>query len=219
MGMNNNNGSMTMSEITEKYAGRIIQKKDTTISNLTRRNAAMSNDLSARLQGYLAKAAESNPAPVVFVCDMSTSMDKIAGKKKRVDHLRDALRKLLVDVPAARIVRFDFGARLAAGVDDLGEPRGGTYMHAGIDLAATIKAPATIVISDGEPMSEDLALQAAAKLPGKVHTIFVGDEGDATAIEFMRRLAQAKGGTYHVRNLADTKALSLERTIRGLLPA
>lgn len=188
------------------------------MSNLTRRNAAMNSGLAARLQDYLVATAASNPAPVVFVCDMSGSMSAEAGKKKRVDHLRDALRKLMVEVPAARIVRFDFDARVAAGVQDLGEPSGGTHMDAGINLAATIKAPVTIIISDGQPHSEDLAMQAAAKLPGKVHTIFVGDDGDKTAIDFMRRLAASKGGTYHVRNLGDTKAIGLERTIRGLLP-
>jgi len=69
-----------------------------------------------------------------------------------------------------------------------------------------------IVISDGEPHSEEEALKIAKTYKAKISTIYVGPEG-GSGQNFLNRLAKASGG----ESIKDFKAKELRTSIQFLL--
>lgn len=170
------------------------------------------SDLPAHpLKSVIARAAKALPAEtgatarhrqrfdragsgVVVLCDTSSSMDESAGRRRKIDHLRDAVDGVIADLPDAVIVAFDSSPRRVTLAADIPEPSGGTALHLALDEAARQRPAKTIVVSDGQPDSETTALAAAERLPGVIDVIFCGRDSDAAALDFMRRLARLGGG-------------------------
>lgn len=163
---------------------------------------------TARFQRRLAATGSG----VVVLADVSASMGDRAGSRRRIDVLREAL----VGAPPARLIAFasepieiDEPARLPA-------PAGGTALHLALDLAATLRPVRTLVISDGEPDSEDLALEAAERVPGTIDVIYCGPEENQRARDFLARLARAGAGRYTAHDLA-RRPEQLGPAVRALL--
>ncbi len=145
--------------------------------------------------GAVAKYQRRLDAPgttQVVVLDVSSSMAEMAGAQTKIELLRDAL----AGAPPARLIAFGSTAAEIASAVDLPAPSGGTAMHLALDLAATMHPWRTLVISDGQPDSEDSAIAAAARLPGTIDVIFCGPDSDTAARAFLMRLARAGCGRY-----------------------
>jgi hypothetical protein len=144
-----------------------------------------------------------------LVCDCSGSMSSfVTGDRRRIDALREVVRNVR-EKADARVIVFDGqGARLG---DKPTEPYGGTPLHEGIAMAKVHGASACVVISDGEPDSETRAMEAAQAFGGRIDVVYVGAEGDYGRL-FLRRLAEATGGTESTGDLAN-----VDETTRGIV--
>jgi hypothetical protein len=105
------------------------------------------------------------------------------------------------------------GAYVTTGVP---RPTGGTPLHDAIDLARKQECGRVVVISDGQPDSQRLALDSAKAFGGRIDVVYVGDPGDLGE-EFLRKLAESTGGTEFHGDLSEPKQLG--GRIAGLLGA
>jgi len=64
--------------------------------------------------------------------------------------------------------------------------------------------------------SRPAALAEADRLTGVIHALYVGPDGDAAAIAFMRRLARLGGGSAVVHDLAKARR-ALAQPLRALM--
>lgn len=177
--------------------------------------------------GYLAAQggktiAESFAFDVVAIImlDISASMDSAdcMNGQRRYDAACDELRRLQRELPGKlAVIEWSSGhAFMAGGLPSA--PSGMTNM-AGV-LAYVHRADncgiKLILISDGDPDSEEAALNEARRFTGKIDTIYIGPEGGKGA-DFLRRLAALTGGTAKTRDARGIAGLSKE--IKGLLTA
>lgn len=131
----------------------------------------------------------------VLLLDCSGSMGEWVGAKRKIDILRSAIGQL--DLSQYRIYAFSSGAEEVQPFA-IPDPSGGTALHFAIGLAASQCNPQeTLIVSDGMPDSKALALDAAARLPGVISTLFIGSDQDSEAIAFMRQLARLGCGRSH----------------------
>lgn len=157
----------------------------------------------------------------VVVADVSASMNEWSGGVRRIDVLRRSLAQVWADAPRGvplLLVAFSSTPLVIAGPDDLPEPSGGTALHSALEAAGRYTPARTVVISDGEPDSEDAALDAADKITGAIDVIYVGDDKNRRAVAFLRKLARKGCGQYGAVNLSSGPAV-LGPKIRGLLGA
>lgn len=73
---------------------------------------------------------------------------------------------------------------------------GGTDLTAGLRFIKMADVPEMrfVVISDGEPNDRQGALSIARTFLNKIDVIFIGNELDRSAIQFMNELARVSGG-------------------------
>jgi hypothetical protein len=186
------------------------------MSQLTNPLKALISQASKQLPAVTGETAKAQhrfgdgSGAVVVLCDCSGSMAESAGGRRKIDHATEALASVLPNVPGAVVVAFSSDAEesLLGSVTTLPEPSGGTAMHRGISAAGAHNPRLTVIISDGLPDSEEAALAAAEKLPGRIDVIYCGPDSDATALAFMRRLARIGCGTVVPVNLATPRALT-----------
>jgi hypothetical protein len=183
----------------------------------------MSNN--AIIQGSLgAIAAQSNQsiaetfinADVIIIVDTSGSMGACdsRGGRSRYEVACEELKNLQASLPG-KLALLSFSDQV------LFCPNGIPYnFDGGTDLAGALKfakvADVTgmrfIVISDGEPHSEEDALRVAKTFKARIDCIFVGPEG-GSGQAFLNRLAKASGG----QGVTAEKVKELSTTVRGLL--
>jgi hypothetical protein len=99
-------------------------------------------------------------------------------------------------------------------VDVVPEPDGGTPLHAAIPMAKTYGATRVVVISDGMPDLAEQCMIEARSFGGRIDVVYVGAPGYGGE-DFLKRLAEATGGTCGVGDLKNVKMLS--KGIIGLL--
>ena len=149
-------------------------------------------------------------ADVIIITDTSGSMDQCdaRGGKSRYEVACEELKTLQASLPGKL-------ALLSFSSDVVFCPNGIPFRYGGMtDLAKALRfakvADVTgirfIVISDGEPDSEEEALKVAKTFKNRIDTIYVGPEGGAGS-EFLKKLAKASGGqgvtAAQVHKLAD----------------
>jgi len=179
------------------------------------------------VQGSLSQIAAQNGksiaetflnADVVILVDTSGSMNTCdaRGGKPRYDVACEELKTLQSTLPGKIAV-------LAFSSDVQFCPSGIPFQFDGMtDLGKALKfakvADVTgmrfIVISDGEPDSEDHALNVAKTYKNRIDTIFVGSEGGAGQA-FLKKLAKASGG----QGVTSAQVKELAPTIAKLLTA
>ncbi len=153
---------------------------------------------------YQARIGTGNPNSLVMLIDTSGSMDEICqgtGRKRRIDVLKEAIAS--IGWQDYQLVCFNFKVVPIQAVRDICEPCGGTALHRAIDYAASLYPSLTLVISDGEPEDEDLAIKSAEKLSGTISTLYVGDDSNKEAIAFMAKLAKLGCGKPYVQSLSE----------------
>lgn len=193
----------------------------------------MSNQLANPLQSIIARAAQTAAVTgetaqfqrrfahaggaSLILADVSSSMSERAGARSKIEHLRDALRQAAK--PGHVILAFASEVTRIGTPDALPAPSGGTALELALRAAAGHRPSTTLVISDGEPNSPEAALEAAAALSGIINVIYCGPESNASAIDFMRRLARAGCGRVVVHSWAVAPGRpELADNIRLLLP-
>jgi Mg-chelatase subunit ChlD len=154
---------------------------------------------------------------IIVLADVSGSMgDADAGSERRVTRI-SLLKKALEDLPpGVRKIAFSDDPREVKSVSEL-HPDGSTNLARAINLAATFKPVRTVIISDGEPDSEPLAVEAAAKLTGIIDVVYCGSPTNKHAREFLESLARAgMGGYYETGDKLEIEK-QLPAVIKGLL--
>jgi Mg-chelatase subunit ChlD len=154
---------------------------------------------------------------VVVLLDTSSSMGDLIGSQNlsKFEHLAIALDDVLQFWPKVRLVAFGNTVQVVSNPKKLPYPCGGTPLAQALVLAARWKPRKTIVISDGLPDREDLALEAAEELTGSIDTIYCGPDSHP-AVEFLRSLTRQTGG---VSMEWDGYKTSISSAIKGLLAA
>lgn len=149
----------------------------------------------------------------MWLLDVSGSMHG-----KRIELLRVQVKKLLASAPHAHLIPFNTVVLPRAMPDDLDaiRPDGGTELHLALDHAAERMVGQTIVFTDGEPSDQAACFDAAGRIPGIVHVIFCGDEGDREAIRFCEKLSRDNGGRTVSRDILRGETL-LCAEVRSLL--
>lgn len=142
------------------------------------------------------KRLADSTSEIVILADCSGSMSDFIGSVgiRKCDHLKIALADVLKYYPTIKIIAFNSTARVIDGLTDLPAPSGGTALAKALVVASKFKPRKTIIISDGLPDSQPLALEAAEAITGVIDVIYCGPEG-SPAIDFMQRLARDCGGT------------------------
>lgn len=136
-------------------------------------------------------------ASVIIIVDTSGSMcaEDARGGKSRYEVACEELKNLQASLPGKL-------ALLSFSDDVIFCPSGIPFNYeGGTDLAKALKfaklADVTgirfIVISDGQPHSEEEAIKVARTFRAKIDTIYVGPEG-GEGQAFLKRLAKASGG-------------------------
>lgn len=142
---------------------------------------------------------------IMMLLDCSGSMAcYMANGRKRIDGLRDTVRSVQAE-HEMKMIQFGNGAPCF--VNHVPDPSGGTPLHEGIDFARSVEAGRLLIISDGEPDSRSLAMQAARRFGGRIDVVFVGDEG-SSGEAFLRELANVTGGDSFTGDLQDPKQLT-----------
>lgn len=130
---------------------------------------------------------------VVILADVSASMEMPAwGGRRKIDVLRESVAATRDGIPA-RLIAFSDEARE---VNSIPEPDANTNLTAGLKAALSHDPGVTLVISDGQPDRPDEALKLARQFRGVIDVLYIGPETDTAAIQFMRDLAAASGGTW-----------------------
>lgn len=140
---------------------------------------------------------------------------------KRIERLAKVLGYVLTRHKLEALIAFaDHPEEIPlTGMIRLPEPNGSTNLAAAIEMAGGLAPKPTklIVLSDGAPNSEELALRAMRALrPMPCDAYFIGAEGDAGALAFMEKLAGAggPGGTWGHWDLAEAEKVAQSMALR-----
>lgn len=154
------------------------------------------SDLMQREDVSLAESFLTCDCVVLF--DVSGSMENDDGTgKSRFVRGCEQLKELQASLPG-RIAVVQFADRvdfMPGGVPAMGLSGFGTDLAAGLRFARMADVPdmAFVVISDGSPDSESMALAEARKFTNKIDTVYIGYE-DSMGKTFLQELAKASGG-------------------------
>lgn len=183
----------------------------------------MQNQMIIGSIGQIAAQGNKSIAETFIGCDAciivdvsgSMSANDSRGGKSRYDVALSELAQLQQKMPG-KIAAIAFSSTvqfIPGGIPPF--LSGGTNLAGALKFARIADVPGVrfVVISDGEPDSESDALDEARKFKNRIDTIFVGREDDQSARNFLKRLAEASGGTTvqaaRVLELADKVQLLL----------
>lgn len=173
-------------------------------------------DISNRSGKSVAETFLSVDALVMVDTSASMTVNDCQNGQRRYDVARDQLEKLQRELPGKiGVISWSSSQVFCAS----GVP---VFLQQGTDLAGVLRfiKPADetsiklILISDGEPDSEEEALKLARQFKSKLSTIFVGPE-PSPGREFLRKLAEATGGKSVAQDIGQLGQLST--TVKGLL--
>lgn len=155
---------------------------------------------------------------VVLLADCSTSMlerDDPRNSKRRIDGLADLLVYILQRTRLQGLVCFHerpIEVPLEGHIK-LPKCEASTALHLALAHVRTIVPRPTriVLITDGEPNSEEQALAAARILqPMPIDAYYVGPEGNHVALAFMECLAKISGGRWGEFDLTEPHLLGEE---------
>lgn len=156
---------------------------------------------------FRAESPGSLPEFACLLLDVSGSMSNLIGASER---RIDALAALAGNFKNVRRFVFHSTCEELGPTDHIGEPRGGTSMHAAFLHVKRAGITHVVMITDGRPDSQSLALEASKGL--RIDVFYVGPD---PAPSFLQDLARQTGGTYGRASLDARPAL--ESKIRRLL--
>lgn len=176
------------------------------------------SDIALQSRSSIAQAFAGADALVLLDCSGSMNEADCPNHRQRCDVARDQLIRLQQSLPGkiALICWNDYPKFCPNGLPVL--PMGSTDLVAALGFAKPADGcgQRIIIISDGEPNEEDRALKLARTFKTKLDTIYVGAE-DGAGRDFLRRLAEASGGTFQANNVEGLAQLA--PTIQKLITA
>lgn len=170
---------------------------------------------SVTLKGSLTALAQSRKQRPILLLDISGSMgEQVNGESRKIDLLRELVFSLREKTTFDQAV-FDTTVEWT---DDVPEPRGSTALHLALNEAAQRRARRYVLITDGQPDSQELAMHEAKNLNAPLDVFYVGPTSDSFAQQFLRELASAANGLYNQADLAATAQLE-NKVMLALNPA
>jgi hypothetical protein len=187
-------------------------------SDLVKSSTSLDQLNKSLTKGSLADLVKARTRRSLLLVDCSGSMsDRIRSGERKIDALRATVKTLRethpVPVVAFGLSRYS-SERPVALIDTVPEPAGQTPLHLGIDFGAREGATHLVVVTDGLPDSEALALDAARRFGGPIDVFYIGD-GDDRGAYFAQMLASETGGSVNLTDLGQPKQLA--RHIAGFL--
>lgn len=180
-------------------------------------NQAASAKPSGAMQTYRERLNPKSSSNSVILLDISGSMDKVVGSKRKIDILRQAVDRQLLTHEVVLV--FSSRCDRIASFQSIPEPFGGTAMHLALQKATSYAPSHTLVVSDGQPDCQKQALLAAETLSGVISTLYIGDDSDVDAILFMSKLARIGCGRAQVCDIRNPQnQVRLNSVIKSLLP-
>lgn len=178
-------------------------------------------DMAAKYDKSIAEAFIDCDAVVLIDSSSSMAACDVRENDRRYSRFHaacDELRRLQRELPG-KIAVVSFGTDVAfcpSGVPS--NDFGGTNMHKALEFVKRVDGCGVriIIVSDGEPNSEDETLRVASSFTTKIDTIFIGPDNDPGA-RFLKKLARATGGK--ASRTATDQMDNLSKTVRGLLTA
>lgn len=152
------------------------------------------------------------PRTAALLFDVSGSMALMVSlsdprRRRRIDELRTLAQQFSADV---RRFQFSCTCDELEKDEEISEPIAGTGMHTAFQTLKTSGITHVVMITDGIPDSEDMAIRYSQGL--KIDVLYVGPD---PAPPFLRKLAAETGGQYGGFSLSDQKAITTK--IKGLL--
>jgi von Willebrand factor type A domain len=167
---------------------------------------------------YTQRIETGNPDTCCILLDTSGSMNhKCKENWTRLDILRKAVSSL--DWESTQIFTFDSTVDPIKSPSEIEFAGGGTNLTLALEKIMPLNPSHTIIISDGEPDNQDTSISAANRLTGRISTIFIGDDSDRSAIEFMQELAKIGCGSTSLSNLSSGHAQLSQQIDKLMLPA
>lgn len=167
----------------------------------------------------LKKRLTGTSSRTIILADVSGSMaEQVESGRTKATLLQDALDQVLPEYPDASVIAFN-SLPVEIAQRQLPSPEGGTALHLALDNATRFSPRHTIVISDGEPDDETLALESAKVLTGTIDVIYCGPDSNKGAIEFLSKLARVGAGRIIVTTWTRGNGLALQPMLRKLLTA
>lgn len=175
-------------------------------------NQASSLEETGEVERYSQRVNPNGSGQRLLLLDLSGSMVERVGSSSKIEILRRAIAPIQ---QGYRI--FGFGSTVDEIKGEIPFPSGGTAMHLAFEVVAPIKPVQTLVVSDGIPDDRHQALISAKALSGIISTLFIGEDSDHEAIEFMRKLARLGCGKFHFQDLR-AGDLALKEAVIKMLP-
>ena len=151
---------------------------------------------------------------LVVMLDTSFSMsNRDGGEKSRYERAYDELRTLQGQHPG-KIALISWSSETEWCFSGIPTFRGNSTDLAGaLRFAKQVDNPFVtfVIISDGEPDSENDALQVARTMQGKINTVYVGNEM-GRGREFLARIAN---GTYSLNEFGKNLGATVARMLEG----
>ena len=163
--------------------------------------------------------ATANPNTAILA-DISSSMhDYVRGGRTRWHEMKKALNTIY-NANNQSIIAFSSIVEEVANPDLIDTPKGSTDLAEAIKYVRLKKSNIgnVIIITDGEPDDEQKALRQAKLFNGTISTIFIGNEDNKNAIEFLSDLANDCAGSSMVHALNKVQNKKLSDTIMLALP-
>jgi hypothetical protein len=167
-------------------------------------------------ENYRQRIGSGNPQTKILLIDTSGSMDSTCGHKseRKIDILKRAITR--INCQEYLIFSFNSDVEKVESPHLIPEPRGGTALHHAIDVIRGFYPSQTLIICDGEPDDDRAALDAARNLSGIISCLYIGEDNNTAAIQFMRDLSRLGCGKIYVQDItAGSTALghSIERLL------
>lgn len=149
-----------------------------------------------RSQGKSALSFLQKSGKPILLADCSGSMNCRDGNNEltRQELLNRELEILMREIPDLIVIAFSDYPMIA--IPPLINMNGGTDMAAAFTMATSLRPSQVILISDGEPASEQDTLKAASRLSQgtRIDALYIGDPSNERCKSFMARLASGFGG-------------------------
>lgn len=132
----------------------------------------------------------------LFILDVSGSMSETVDKERKIDHLKNIMKKY----PDANMMTFSIRVSFIKKASDIPEPQSSTNLAYALECVKdnkTLSPERLVLISDGEPDSKQDAFAEAIKLGLPIDIIFIGRKGSDGDL-FMEELAKKTNGSHFV---------------------
>jgi Mg-chelatase subunit ChlD len=166
--------------------------------------------------------AKTRRSLLVLDCSGSMGLPVRAGSavfgdnagERRIDALRKVVENVRAQIPVPMATFGPHGQNVEL-TEVVPEPGGMTPLHRAIRFGKEQGATHLVIVTDGEPDSEEYAFDAARDFGGPIDVFYVGDPSNARATKFTNELARRTGGQSGMSDLGQPKQLAGK--IKGLL--